>query len=493
MKLSLEASDIQSIVSGLAESNANHNKKYPGDSSDRQQVHTVYGGAHLFKSTAAQKLGGIALRHIKEYAPNFVVFAKALGLEGSESLPDGQAEIESLQASLEAEGDAAKDSDYAGWLAYTVHKRVIHKLETEPIEDTRIDFEDGYGNRPDDEEDGHAINVAEQIAEGMENGTLPPFIGFRVKSFTEECRQRSVRTLGLVLTKLAELTGGKVPDNFVITLPKVNTPDQVNAFAKLLTVLEKKCGYAENSLKMEIMIETTQSIINHSGQINVPLLVDAGEGRCKSAAFGTYDYTAACNITAAYQLHTHSACDFARHVMQVALAGTGITICDGATTTMPITRHKAPKDGQLTEQQAEENKQIIHSAWKTHFDNIMHSLEHGYYQGWDLNPAQLPIRYAAVYSFFLHGLQDASKRLDAFLKKAAQATLVGNTFDDAATGQGLLNFFLRGIACGAITEAEALATGITIDELRSRSFVQIVAKRTRYGDTNIWIDQQSPL
>jgi hypothetical protein len=161
----------------------------------------------------------------------------------------------------------------------------------------------------------------------------------------------------------------------------------------------------------------------------------------------------------------------------VSLAGTGVTISDGATTQMPIGPHKAPKDGQLTNDQILENARVIHGAWKLHYDNIRHSLRHAYYQGWDLNPAQLPIRYAAVYSFFLEGLPDASARLSAFINKAAQATLVGNTFDDAATGQGLLNFFLRGIACGAITEEETVATGITMDELRSRSFVHIVSNR----------------
>ena len=63
---------------------------------------------------------------------------------------------------------------------------------------------------------------------------------------------------------------------------------------------------------------------------------------------------------------------------------------------------------------------------------------------WDLHPAQLPSRYAAVYAFYLSALDAATRRLRAFIDKAAQATLVGDVFDDAATGQGLLNFFVRG-------------------------------------------------
>ena len=282
-----------------------------------------------------------------------------------------------------------------------------------------------------------------------------------------------MRTLDLFLTRLAELTKGALPENFIITLPKVTHPEQVSALADLLDIIEAKCGYAKNSLQLEIMIETTQAIIDSKGSNQVLLLAEAARGRCRSAIFGTYDYTATCNITAAFQTHTHPASDFARHVLQVSLAGTGITISDGATTVMPIGPHK----GDMTTQQILENAAVVHSAWKLHYDNIRHSLRHAYYQGWDLNPGQLPIRYAAIYAFFMEGLPDASRRLGAFINKAAQATLVGNTFDDAATGQGLLNFFLRGISCGAITEQEALATGITMDELRSRSFVHIVSNR----------------
>lgn len=485
MKLSLTDADTQQILSALADANRAHSAVYPGDSSDRQQVHTVYGGANLFKNGSPQKLGQLALKALDSYAPDFCTLAKVLGFNGAESLPSNSWEIKSLATACAADPQGMKDRNPAAWLAHTVYERVVNKLKSEPVEDNRIDFEDGYGNRPDAEEDADAVRCAEEVAKGMEQGTLPPFLGIRIKTFTEECRRRSVRTLDLFLTRLAELTGGangkaQVPQNFIITLPKVTHPEQVEALAKLLDILEAKNGYAPGSLKLEIMIETTQAIIDRDGANQVLLLARAAKGRCRSAIFGTYDYTATCNITAAYQTHTHPASDFARHVLQVSLAGTGITICDGATTVMPIGPHKAAADGQLTPQQHAENMRAVHSAWKLHYDNIRHSLRHAYYQGWDLNPGQLPIRYAAVYAFFLEGLPDAFKRLEAFINKAAQATLVGNTFDDAATGQGLLNFFLRGIACGAITEQEAMATGISMEELRSRSFVHIVNNRAHH-------------
>jgi hypothetical protein len=176
----------------------------------------------------------------------------------------------------------------------------------------------------------------------------------------------------------------------------------------------------------------------------------------------------------------HPVCDFAKHMMQVAYASTGIFISDGATTTMPIGPHKAKKDGPpLTAQQITENTEVVQRAWRMHYKNARHSLETGFYQGWDLHPGQLPTRYAAVYSFFLESLDAASERLKAFIAKAAQATLVGDVFDDAATGQGLLNYFLRGVNCGAISEQEALVTGVTIDELRGRSFLKILANRRK--------------
>jgi len=191
-----------------------------------------------------------------------------------------------------------------------------------------------------------------------------------------------------------------------------------------------------------------------------------------------YDYTASCNIAAMHQSMTHPACDFARHMMKAALAGTGIGISDGATNVMPVGPHRARKGGPpLTTRQKRENRFAVHRAWKLGFDHINHSLMNGYYQGWDLHPAQLPIRYAAVYLFFLEGLESASIRLKTFMEKAARASLIGDVFDDAATGQGLLNFFLRGMSCRAITEEEALMTGLSLQELRTRSFVKILRGR----------------
>jgi hypothetical protein len=479
MTKNLSQDVVQDLAAPLEKANQEFAAKYPGETGRRQPVHTVYGGAHLFKADSARRLGQLALRSLEQFAPDFLTFAKAIDLPGAEGLPDGNSlGAADLKSALDANAEAVKAVDESAWLAHTIYNRVNEKLRREAVEDFRIDYEDGYGNRPDAEEDGHAESGALEVAAGMAQGSLPPFIGIRTKPFTEELRERSVRTLDIFVSTLVAKTGGKLPDNFVVTLPKITIPEQVGLLSDLFEALEKQNGLAAGSLKMEMMIETTQSIINHRGEINLPLLLVAARGRCVAAHFGTYDYTASCSITAAHQHMMHPACDFAKSMMQVSFAGTGIWLSDGATNIMPVATHRAAEGATLSDEQIEENLSVVHRAWKLHYDHIQHSLVGGFYQGWDLHPAQLATRYAAVYSFFLQSLDAASERLRNFVEKAAKATLVGDVFDDAATGQGLLNYFLRAMNCGALTEAEALQlSSLTRDELRSGSFVKILKNR----------------
>src|SRR5690349_822275 len=465
MQPSLSEDVLKPVIDRLRDANVLAARNYPGETGRRQPVHTVYGGAHLFRADTAKRLGQVAERALTENAPDFVVFARAIGLPLSEELPDVLDYATGLKHRLDTDAESWRVENKAAWLAHTIYTRVQEKLKREPVEDFRIDFEDGYGNRPDAEEDGHAESAALEVAKDMEASTLPPFIGIRIKPFNEELRARSMRTLDIFVSALVQKTGGRLPDNFVVTLPKITIPEQVEALESFFESLEDEIGLRTGSLKMEMMIETTQSIINSEGRINLPLLLYASRGRCLAAHFGTYDYTAACSITAAHQHMLHPACDFAKRMMQVALAGTGIWLSDGATNVMPIG-----------------SRDVVHRAWRLHAEHVRHSLVNGFYQGWDLHPAQLPSRYAAVYSFFLEGLGAASERMRNFVQKAAQATLVGDVFDDAATGQGLLNYFLRAVSCGAITEDEAVTlSGLTIDELRSRSFVKILKLRTKPG------------
>jgi citrate lyase beta subunit len=449
---SLTVRDLRPVLTDLRKVNAAVARACPGEPGDRQPVHTVYGGAHLFRADTAPKLGAIALAVMDEYAPDAGMLDRALTFEAA------------------GRGQAA--------FVETIRARVVDKLRREPVEDFRIDFEDGYGIRPDDEEDGHAQSAAREVAAGLEAGSLPPFIGIRIKPLSHELHARSLRTLDLFVTQLATATRRRLPPNFIITIPKIMAPGQVAAVAHACRALERRLRLGAGTLGLELMIETPQSILAVDGSSALRPLVAAGGGRVTGAHFGTYDYTALCGITASWQHMRHPACDFAKHMMQVALAQTGVRLSDGATNVMPVAPHRPAPDRPLTDSQKRENLAAVHRAWKIHFDDVRHSLVHGFYQGWDLHPAQLPTRYAAVYAFFQSARPAATARLRNFVDRAAQATLVGDVFDDAATGQGLLNFFVRGLNSGALTLDEARETGLTLEELQGRSFLEVLDNRT---------------
>ncbi len=379
---------------GVTKANLAFAKRYPGPCEGRQPIHVMYGGAHLFRADTTAKLGALAIRSLDTHAPSAAALGTAIGWTGPAAV------------------------------LLIAYERMRAKLLREPVEDYRIDFEDGYGNRSDDEEDGHAISAAAQVAQGVAAGTLPPFIGIRIKAFTEELRKRGIRTLRLFLDEMLAKTGGRMPPNFVVTLPKVTVPEQITGLRRLLK---------QYAIGMEIMIEAPQSLAR------LQEFADAGNGRLAAAHFGAYDYTAACGITAGYQDLRHPACDFARAAMQAAFAGTGIALADGATNLLPVGDADA-----------------IAAGWSLHYQNIRHSLASGFYRSWDLHPAQLPVRYAATYTFFLESMEIMGDRLRGFREKAAQATRLGNIFDDAATFHGLLNHFTRALDCGAITNDEFL-------------------------------------
>ena len=435
------------MANAVRQANLAFSARYPGETAARQPVHTVYGGGHLFRADTARKLGDVALRALDSYAADARTFAEAVGLQ---------------------HGSPNEDTS----LATRVYSRVRDKLAREPVEDFRIDFEDGYGARPDAEEDGHVAAAAREVALGERNGTLPRWIGIRIKPLNEEWRRRSVRTLDLFLTTLSRDLSGKLPPGLVLTLPKVSNVEQVAYLVALLGELERRLALPEGTLRFEIMVEVPQIIVDATGRCTLPALIDAGEGRISAAHFGTYDYTAGCGITAAYQAMRHEACQFALRTMQAALAGTGVWLSDGSTTVLPVPIYP-------NEPQRDGNSAAVHRAWRLHYDDVRHSLTNGFYQGWDLHPAQLPTRYAALFAFFLEGLEAAGDRLRNFIARAAQATLVGDVFDDAATGQGLLNYFLRAVETGAISAEEASARcGLTTEELQAKSFVQILRRRS---------------
>jgi citrate lyase beta subunit len=292
---------------------------------------------------------------------------------------------------------------------------------TSTIEDLRIDFEDGYGNRPDDEEDAAAIAAAH-----ANPGT--PFYGLRIKSLEAPTRRRAVRTLDLFL-KEATIT-----DGFVITLPKVTSVEQVEAMVLVLETLEQQYGVPR--LKFEIQVETPQAILGADGTALIARMVKAGGDRVTGLHYGTYDYSASLGIAAAYQSMEHPAADHAKDVMQLAAAGTGVFVSDGSTNVLPV-------------------GDAVHDAWRLHFRLVRRSLARGIYQGWDMHPAQLPTRFAATYLFYREGFEQAARRLRAYLGHGESGYL-----DEPATAVALAGFVLRGIECGAIDETEFDTTGL---------------------------------
>ena len=472
MKTILSDEKTSGILKLLAGANRSFEENYPGKSLRRQPVQTFYEGAHLFKAESAKNFALLANKSLTDFAPDFVSFANALGLKDAESLPDNNVEIDALLTEIQNNGIDPKNS--AVWLAWRVYAQVKKKLEREAVEDFRLDYEDGFGIHPDEKEDAVAVQGAKEVADGMKQNILPPFIGIRIKPFNSEFVERSVRTLNIFVSTLLEETGGVLPENFVVTLPKVEIPEQAAALVKVFEVLEADSVLNSGELKMEIMIETTQSVFNADGEVTARKIANAAGHRCVGAHFGTYDYTASCDLIAAYQTMDNEVCDFARQVMKVAFGGSGIFLSDGATNIIPLAPHHGEN---LSALQNSENLESVHRSWKLSYGHIRHSLANAFYQGWDLHPAQLPVRYAANAAFFLEQLQVSTGRLRNLVEQASSATVSGDVFDDAATGQGLLNYFFRALNSGAIDPEDVESAGVTVEEVQAGSFRNIVEAR----------------
>ncbi|MET1155224.1 aldolase [Arthrobacter sp.] len=397
-KLSLGADTIARIDAELAASDELLATAYPGEGAGRQPVHTVYVPADSFTTDLAARWGAEALATVKEHG-SLEQLAATLGL----GQPAQLAEL------------------------------VRRKLESEPIEDLRLDFEDGYGNRPEDEEDAAAESVGRLVAEAVAAGTAPPFIGIRFKCFEAPTRSRGLRTLDLFLGSLLEHSGARgLPAGLVLTLPKVSTVAQVSAMVMACEQLERVHGLVPGRLRFEVQMETPQLILAADGTVPVAQLIHAGGGRVSSLHYGTYDYSASLGIAAAYQSMEHPAADYAKSVMQVAVAGTGVHLSDGSTNILP----RGDADN-------------VAEAWALHARLVRRHLERGLYQGWDLHPAQLPTRFLATYAFYGEGFEAAAVRLKNYVHGIGSAIL-----DEPATARALARFIHRGLACGAVEEAE---------------------------------------
>jgi citrate lyase beta subunit len=401
----------------LADADRELQQRYPGNPGTRQPVHTVYIPADRFSADAHRQWGAAAVELLDRHAPSTDVLAEVTGMP------------------VELVGD--------------VYDRVRAKLGREPIEDLRVDFEDGYGQRSDEEEDRAAGEAATALTAAARAEGGPPFLGIRFKSFEAPTRRRGLRTLDLVVGGL--LASGGLPEGFVVTLPKVTSVAQVEAMVEVCARLERAHALPVGRLRFEIQVETPQAILAADGTATVARMIAAADGRCTGLHYGTYDYSAALGITAAHQSLEHPAADHAKAVMQVAAAGTGVHLSDGSTNVLPTGDQDA-----------------VHAAWRLHARLVTRSLERGYYQGWDMHPGHLPTRYLATYSYFRGSLPATAARIRAYLGRVE-----GGVMDEPATAQALAAAVLRGVDCGAVTLREASElTGV------DRARLQGLARRT---------------
>ncbi|MBT3152616.1 aldolase [Streptomyces sp. CHD11] len=407
---SLARAVTEEIGASLAPVDAELERRYPGDPGTRQPVHTVYVPGDVLAGDTVRTWGDRALAALDEHAPDAASFAAVLGLD---------------RASAEE-----------------VYGRVRAKLEREPVEDLRVDFEDGYGVRPDAEEDEDAARAARLVAEAYAAGAAAPYAGIRMKCLEAAVRERGIRTLDIFLTGL--IRAGGLPSGLVLTLPKVTCPEQVTAMARLLGAFEEAHGLAPGRIGFEIQIETSQSILAADGTAAVARMIQAAGGRATGLHYGTFDYSACLGVSAAHQASDHPAADHAKAVMQVAAAGTGVRLSDGSTNVLPV--------GPTAK---------VHDAWRLHYGLTRRALARAYYQGWDMHPGHLPTRYAAVFAFYREGFERAAGRLARYAGRAG-----GDVMDEPATARALSGYLLRGLDCGALDGAEvARAAGLTRADL----------------------------
>ncbi|MDQ4039951.1 MAG: aldolase/citrate lyase family protein [Actinomycetota bacterium] len=401
----LSAETLAAIEAALEPVDRKSRQEYPGDANARQPVHTVYVPADRVETGITAAWGASALAAVREHAPDAATMAGALGMDRV--------------------------------LVADVWDRVLTKLDREPIEDLRVDAEDGYRGAPE-AEDADVLAAAAAVAADVRSGVGPPFLGLRAKCLEAPVRARGLRSLELFLDGFLDGVGGASgldATELLITLPKITDVRQVEVMVSVLEELESAYGFAAGRVGLELQIETPQAVLGPDGRATLALMVHAAGSRCRGLHYGTYDYSASLGIAAAQQASDHPAADHAKATMQVAVAGTAAHAVDGSTNLLPI----GPRDQ-------------VHAGWRVHAGLIRRALERGFYQGWDLHPAQLVTRYLATYAFYRQAMPAAASRLRAYVSQVA-----GGVLDEPATARALASVLIRGLDCGALSAGEITA------------------------------------
>jgi hypothetical protein len=404
----------------LAETDAFLERAYPGEDGRRQPVHTVYVPADRYTPALLREWGDAALALVEEHGGMAALCA-----------------------------DVGLDRE----LTAQVADRVTAKLHADPIEDLRLDFEDGYGDRGQQTEDDDAVRAATQLAEAVDLGNAPAFFGIRFKCFEAPTRRRGIRTLDLFLATLLERMA-ELPAGLVLTFPKVSTVSQVEAMVDVCRALESAHGLPAGRLGFEIQVETPQLILGADGRAPVAAAVHAGDQRVTSLHYGTYDYSASLQIAAEYQSADHPAADHAKQVMQLAVAGTGVHLSDGSTNILPLG-----------------DPDQVRASWRLHADLVRRSLQRGFYQGWDMHPGHLPTRFLSNFAFYREGFPRAARRLADYVSNTGSGIL-----DEPATARALARYLHRGHACGAVEECE-------LSDVAGLDAAQLAALARPHSDT----------
>ncbi|MCK9923124.1 aldolase/citrate lyase family protein [Frankia sp. AgPm24] len=431
-RTTLPAAMIARLSAALEPVDAALAARHPGASggAGRQPVHTCYLPADHMRADIMAIWGARAQRLLARHAPDPATLAAATG------------------------GDPAEA------IAAAVHAQVTRVLATEPVQDLRVDLEDGYGLRADDAEDADAVRAAEALRAAAAAGLLPARYGLRPKSLDPAVRSRGLRSLDLFLTALCAHDGP--PPGLVITVPKVSAPAQLRVFADVLTALTDQLGLP-GPVDIEIQVETPAAVLALPELVRtgLALSVTGRASRLVGLHVGTYDYSAALGIGGADQASDHPAVEYATTMMQLVAAGTGIDISDGSSNLLPVDPD-------------------VHRVWRRHADLVRRAWHRGLYQGWDLHPGQLVSRHAAVAGCLLSGLDDTLARLGAYV--ATQRTHAGNenaadsgagdgdggggaVADEPATGRALAGHVLRALEAGLVDDAALGSAGLRRDQV----------------------------
>ena len=434
--MKVERSTLADIDSLLGDTDELLKRSYPGERDVRQPVHTVYVPGDRTTPDLPYQWGQQALECVEAHGGMLQLAERVITAARKEAGPGPAGQMPSLhQVAREAE---------------MLAEAVTAKVEREPIEDLRLDFEDGFGDQGDESEDRWVIQAARDAVAGRSETGAPAFVGIRFKCMEEDTRARGLRTLDLFLSELVR-AGGQLPDNLVLTLPKVSTAIRCVPWDRLAEALKPNTASPRAPIGFEVQVETPQLVLGARWTVPLAQAVHVGDGRVTSLHYGTYDYSASLGIAAAYQAMDHPAADFAKNQMILAVAGTGVHISDGSTNILPVG-----------------DPEHVQAAWMLHARLVRRHLERGIYQGWDMHAHQLPTRFLATFHFFREGFASAAARLRAYVYREQ-----GGVLDEPATAKALAGYLRRGLVCGALSEDEVRdATGLRPRPCRTRALAR---------------------